>query len=171
VRPAAALLVLVTAQRLGELALASWNTRRLKARGAREVGAEHYPLVVAVHAAWLAGLWALGRRRRVQRSWLSVFLGLQALRGWVIASLGERWTTRIIVLPDQPLLRRGPYRFLRHPNYAVVAGEMAALPLAVGLPLLALVASAANAAVLSIRIAAEEGALAQAPRGSLHQAP
>ena len=161
-RPAAGLLALVTLQRLAEFALARRNTRRLKARGAREVAAEHYPLIVGLHAVWLAGLWVVGRRRRVRPRWLAAFLTLQAARGWVLASLGERWTTRIIVLPDEPLVRRGPYRLIPHPNYAVVAGEMAALPLALGLTRFAAMASAANALVLTIRIRAEERALKQA---------
>lgn len=161
-RPAAGLLALVTLQRLGELVVARRNTRRLKARGAREVSAEHYPLIVGLHAAWLAGLWIRGRRRPLNPGWLAAFLTLQAARGWVLASLGERWTTRIIVLPDEPLVRRGPYRLIRHPNYAVVAGEMAALPLALGLPRFAAIASAANALVLAIRVRAEERALEQA---------
>jgi methyltransferase len=159
VRAATVLLSLVTLQRLGELALARRNTRRLKARGAREVAPDHYPLIVGLHAAWLAGLWALGRRRAVRPGGLATFLALQAARGWVLASLGERWTTRIIVLPDKSLVRRGPYRFMRHPNYAVVAGEIAALPLVLGLPRFAAVASALNAAVLAIRIRAEDRAL------------
>lgn len=171
-RPAAALLSVVTLQRLGELALARRNTRRLKARGAGEVAADHYPLVVGLHAVWLAGLWVVGRRRRLRPRWLAAFLALQAVRGWVLASLGERWTTRILVLPDAPLVRRGPYRFIRHPNYAVVAGEMAALPLALGLSWFAALASAANAAVLAIRIRAEERALQQAairPGGGIEE--
>jgi methyltransferase len=159
VKPAAALLFLVTLQRLGELALARRNTKRLVARGAAEVAPRHYPLIVGLHAAWLAGLWAVGRRRPVRRGWLAAFLTLQAARGWVLASLGERWTTRIIVLPDEPLVRRGPYRLIPHPNYAVVAGEMAALPLALGLPRFAVIASALNAAILAIRIRAEDQAL------------
>jgi len=170
VRPAAILLSLVTLQRLGELVLARSNTRRLMARGAHEVGANHYPLIVALHAAWLAGLWALGRRRRVRHRWLTAYLALQAARGWVLASLGERWTTRVIVLPDEPLVRRGPYRVIRHPNYAVVAGEMATLPLALGLPAFAAVASAANAAVLSIRVRAEERGLKQSATRHTRQA-
>lgn len=167
-RPAAALLALVTSQRLGELALARRNTRRLMARGAREVAAGHYPLIMGLHAAWLAGLWALGRRRPVRLGWMTAFLALQAARGWVLASLGERWTTRIIVLPEEPLVRKGPYRFLSHPNYAVVAGEMAALPLALGLPRFAALASAANAAILAIRIRAEDRTLARARAELLH---
>ncbi|CAN5812622.1 isoprenylcysteine carboxylmethyltransferase family protein [soil metagenome] len=156
-------LVLVTLQRLGELVLANRNTARLKAQGAVEVGAGHYPIVVALHAAWMAGLWILAWDKPVQLGWLMVFLVLQGLRVWVIASLGGRWTTRIIILPDAPLVRRGPYRFLSHPNYVVVAGEIAVLPLAFGLPEFAVLFTILNAIVLTIRIRAEGQALRPAP--------
>ncbi len=156
-----ALIVLaaVTAQRLGELVLAGRNTRRLKAQGAYEVGAAHYPLMIVLHGAWLASLWIFGWNRTVDLPWLAVFIVLQALRVWVIATLGERWTTRIIILPNAPLVRSGPYRLLSHPNYAVVAAEIAVLPLAFGLPMLAAAFSLLNAGVLWIRLQAEGAAL------------
>lgn len=154
-----AVLAFVTAQRLAELALARRNTAWLTAQGAVEHAPGHYPLIVAVHTGWLMGLWALGRRRRVSPGWLAAFGVLQATRVWVLATLGRRWTTRIIVLPGAPLVRRGPFRFLRHPNYTVVAGEIAVLPLAFGLPGFAAVFSILNAAVLSVRIRAENDAL------------
>ena len=153
------ILALVTAQRLGELILARRNTLRLLARGAVESGAGHYPVVVALHAAWLAGLWLLAWDRPTNLGWLVAFLVLQLLRIWVIASLGDRWTTRIIVLPDAPLVRRGPYRFLPHPNYVVVAGEMLVLPLVFGLTAYGLSFFLLNAAVLWVRIRAEDAAL------------
>jgi len=153
---------LVTVQRLGELVLARRNTRRLLARGAYEVGASHYPLIVLLHAAWLAGLWVLAWDRPVQWVWLAGFLGLQALRVWVITTLGGRWTTRVIILPGAPLVAGGPYRFISHPNYVVVAGEMAALPLAFGLPIYGLVFFLLNAAVLTVRLSVEAKALARA---------
>jgi methyltransferase len=156
------ILALVTAQRLGELVLARRNTARLLARGATESGAAHYPLIVALHAAWLAGLWLFAWDRPANLLWLAAFLALQALRVWVIASLGARWTTRIITLPDEPLVRRGPYRFLTHPNYLVVAGEMLVLPLVFGLLAYGLLFFALNAAVLWIRIRAENAALSAA---------
>ena len=156
---AIAVLALVTLQRLGELLLAQRNTRRLIAQGAYEVGAAHYPLIVGLHAAWLAGLWLFGWDRDVSLPWLSVFVVLQLLRVWVIASLGGRWTTRIIILPGAPLVRRGPYRLLSHPNYAVVVGEIAVLPLAFGLPALAALFSLLNGLVLWVRIRAEARAL------------
>ena len=156
---AVVVLAAVTAQRLGELVLAARNTRRLRARGAYEVGAAHYPLMIVLHGAWLVGLWAFGWNRAVDLSWLAVFVALQALRVWVIATLGPRWTTRIIVLPGAPLVAGGPYRLFAHPNYAVVVAEIAVLPLTFGVPTLAAVFSLLNAGVLWIRIGAESKAL------------
>jgi methyltransferase len=154
---------LVTLQRLGELVLANRNTRALRSRGAVEIGAGHYPLIVALHAAWLAGLWILAWGRPVNLYWLGVFVVLQLLRVWVIASLGPRWTTRIIMLPGEALVRRGPYRFVSHPNYMVVAGEIAVLPLAFRLGFYALIFSLLNAAILYLRIRTENRALSLAP--------
>jgi methyltransferase len=157
----AAVLALVTLQRIGEMALAQRNTARLKAQGAVEAGARHYPLIVALHAAWLAGLWLLAWNAPPNIALLVLFGVLQILRVWVIASLGRRWTTRILVLPGRPLVCTGPYRWLRHPNYAVVAAEIAVLPLAFGLVWYAVVFSAVNAGVLAIRIKAENEAIAR----------
>ena len=160
---AAVILGLVTLQRLGELVLAKRNTDRLRAQGAREVAAGHYPLIVGLHAAWLAGLWYFVVWRApdmaVNLMWLGVFVLLQALRVWVIATLGPRWTTRIMVLPGAPLVVGGPYRFVSHPNYCVVAAEILVLPLVFGLIGYGLVFSILNAAILWIRIRAEEAAL------------
>jgi methyltransferase len=153
------ILALVTAQRLGELVLARRNTEALLARGAFEVGARHYPLIVAVHATWLAALWWQAPGRPVIWPLIGLFLVFQIGRVWVLATLGPRWTTRIIVLPGAPLVRRGPFRFVSHPNYIVVAGEIAVLPLAFGLWKSALFFSLANAAVLAVRIRAENRAL------------
>jgi len=157
------ILGLVTLQRLGELILARRNTDRLRAHGAYEVAAGHYPLIVGLHAAWLAGLWYFVVWRRpdmaVSLIWLGVFVVLQALRVWVIATLGRRWTTRIMVLPGAPLVAGGPYRFVSHPNYCVVAAEILVLPLVFGLIGYGLVFSVLNAAILWIRIRAEEAAL------------
>ncbi|HEV2746967.1 MAG TPA: isoprenylcysteine carboxylmethyltransferase family protein [Allosphingosinicella sp.] len=159
------ILALVTLQRLGELWLARRNSRALLARGGREAGAGHYPAIVAVHALWLAALWWLAAGRGVVWPLIGLFLLLQAGRLWVLAILGRRWTTRIIVLPGEPLVTAGPFRFVRHPNYLVVALEIAILPLAFGLWQVALLFSALNAAVLAIRIRAEDAALARsAPR-------
>lgn len=157
---AALILALVTAQRLGELILSRYNTARLLARGAIEIAPGHYPLIVATHAAWLIALWVWGRDQDVNVAALSVFILLQACRFWVLVTLGPRWTTRIIVLPDAPMVASGPYRYLSHPNYAIVAAEIAVLPLALHLYLLALVFTLLNALVLGIRIRAEARALA-----------
>ena len=154
------ILSIVTLQRAGELVISSYNTRKLLSRGAVEVAPGHYPLIVAVHAAWLISLWVFGHDQPVGIVALSFYLGLQGLRFWVMRTLGSRWTTRIIILPGQALVSAGPYRFLSHPNYAVVAGEIAVLPLALSLPLLAAVFTVLNAAVLAIRIRAEDRALA-----------
>jgi methyltransferase len=154
------ILGVVTLQRAGELVISRSNTRKLLAGGAVEMAPRHYPLIVAVHAAWLISLWVFGRDQPVNVVALVGYLVLQCFRFWVIRSLGSRWTTRIIVLPEQPLVSAGPYRFLSHPNYAVVAGEIAVLPLAFSLPLLAALFAILNAAVLAIRIRAENRALA-----------
>jgi methyltransferase len=154
------LVALVLLQRLGELWLAARNTRRLRAAGGIEYGARHYPLIVGLHGAWLASLFFLIPGDTAPNLWLlGVFALLQIARIWVMASLGSYWTTRIIVLPDHPRVRRGPYRFLRHPNYVVVALEIAVLPLAFGAWELALAFTALNAAVLALRIRSEEKVL------------
>jgi methyltransferase len=163
----AAVLALVTLQRLAELALAHRNTRRLLARGAVEFAPGHYPAVVALHAAWLSGLWLLAPSRVPDPVLLAVFGVLQVGRGWVLASLGPHWTTRIIVVPGAPHVRSGPYRFVRHPNYLVVTGEILLLPLAFGLPLFAAAFSVLNALVLWVRIQAEDAALRGAQRQGL----
>jgi methyltransferase len=159
-----AVLVLVTFQRLAELALARRNTRRLLADGGMEIAPGHYPVVVALHAAWLAGLWLLALPRAPNLALLAVFGIMQIGRAWVLAALGARWTTRIIVMPGAPLVRSGPYRFLSHPNYLIVAGEILVLPLAFGLPLFAVVFSGLNAMVLWVRIRAEDAGLCDARR-------
>ncbi len=149
----------MTLQRLAELVVAHRNTRALLARGARELAPGHYPLIVAVHASWLAVLWWLAPGRSFSWLLLELFILLQIGRLWVLATLGQRWTTRIIVLPGAPLVRRGPYRYFRHPNYMIVAAEIAVLPLVFGLWEVALIFSLLNAAVLYIRIRAETAAL------------
>ncbi len=158
--PAAVILALVTLQRAGELILSRSNTQKLLARGAIEIAPGHYPLIVAVHAGWLISLWVFGHDQSVNMPGLLLYLVVQGFRFWVMWTLGSRWTTRIIVLPEQPLISAGPYRFLSHPNYAVVTAEIAVLPLALGLPLLAAIFTILNAAVLTIRIRAENRALA-----------
>jgi methyltransferase len=156
-----AILLLVTLQRVGELWLSNRNTRRLIERGAKEHAPGHYPLIVALHVAWLVALWWLAPPRPIQPFWLALFFLVELGRVWVLASLGERWTTRIIVLPDAPLVSRGPYRFTDHPNYLVVVAEILVLPLVFGLWRTALVFSLLNAAVLAVRIRAENRALSR----------
>jgi methyltransferase len=160
-RPLAWILALVALQRLAELALASRNTRRLLARGAREVGRDHYPLFILLHASWLIAI-ALATPPRREPSWplIGVFAILQLLRIWVIATLGPFWTTRVITLDGAPLVRSGPYRLVRHPNYWVVAGEIAVLPLAFGDWAIAAVWSILNALLLRRRLRVETAALA-----------
>ncbi len=158
------LIAFLTVQRLAELAWAQRNTARLRAAGGVEFGGTHYPLMVALHAFWLLGLWLLGHDRPVDPAWLAVFVVLQLGRLWVLLSLGGRWTTRVIVLPGAAPIARGPYRWLRHPNYWVVVLEIAVVPLALGLPVFALAFSLANAVVLMVRIRVENRALAWAGR-------
>jgi methyltransferase len=155
------ILALVTLQRVGELWLSNRNTARLLAQGAREVGASHYPLIVVVHALWLAALWWAAPGHHIFAFWLALYVLLEIARIWVLATLGQRWTTRIIVLPGAPLVRRGPYRFVNHPNYVVVIGEIAVLPLVFGLWQVAFIFTLLNAAVLTVRIREENRALAR----------
>jgi methyltransferase len=161
VSAARALLALVVVLRLVELVHARRNTQALRRRGAVEIGSGHYPLLVVLHAAWLASLFLLvPADAPVSLPWFVLFLLLQGARLWVILTLGPWWTTRIMTLPEAPLVRRGPYRFLRHPNYAVVAAEIAVLPLVFGAWRLALIFSLLNALLLGWRIRIEERALA-----------
>jgi methyltransferase len=169
----AAIIILsfVTAQRLAELVYARRNELRLKARGAQEFAAEHHRLIVALHGAWLTGLWLTSIGRSLNLAWLAAFIVLQALRFWVLVTLKERWTTRIIVLPNAALISHGPYRFMRHPNYAIVAAEILVLPLVFGLYAYGIAFTLLNAGILAIRIQAENQALrrAAAPSPELGQ--
>lgn len=154
------IVLLVAAQRLAELALARRNTRRLLAGGGREEGAGHYPLFVILHAGWLAALFlATPPDAPVLGGLLALFAALQAGRVWVIATLGRFWTTRVVTVPGVPLVRHGPFRWVRHPNYLIVAGELAVLPLAFGEPWLAVLFSALNVPLTLHRIRVEEAAL------------
>jgi methyltransferase len=160
-RPLIWILALVVIQRLAELVLAARNTRRLLARGAREVGRDHYPLFILLHASWLIAI-AVATPPRTGPSWplIGVFAVLQLLRVWIIATLGPYWTTRVITLDGAPIVRSGPYRLVRHPNYWVVVGEIAVLPLAFHDWAIALVWSILNALLLRHRIRVETAALA-----------
>ncbi|MSO81570.1 MAG: hypothetical protein EXQ97_08225 [Alphaproteobacteria bacterium] len=152
-----ALLAFIAVQRLAELLWAERNTRRLRTRGAIEAGARHYPVIVALHLAWLVALAAVVPADTAA-SWplVAVFVVLQAARMWTVASLGERWTTRVIALPGAPLIRRGPYRWVRHPNYLIVAAEIVVVPAIFGAWWIAAIFGPLNAAVLCHRIRVEE---------------
>ena len=153
----------IVVQRLAELAYASRNTRRLKARGAVEAGARHYPLFVLLHGGWLAAMLVfIDPEAPPNLALLGLFAALQAARAWVIATLGERWTTRILVPPGAPRIARGPYRLMRHPNYAVVIAEIAVVPLMFGAWQPALIFSALNLALLAHRVRIEDAALSAA---------
>ncbi len=158
---------LVALQRLVELAIARRNTRRLLAAGGRERGAGHYPLFVLLHAGWLTATFLLvPGQAPVAWPLLGAYLLLQPLRVWTVASLGRNWTTRVIEMPGTPRVRRGPYRWLRHPNYLIVLLELPLLPLAFGAWPLALGFGLANAALLAWRLRVEEAALASRAGGA-----
>jgi methyltransferase len=158
--------VLVAVQRLFELVLARRNERRARARGAVERGRSHYPFIVALHILWLISTLVEGLLRgpNFPAYWpvpLAMFLLVQPLRYWAIFSLGETWNTRILVVPGVKAVGRGPYRYLKHPNYVVVVVEILAFPLIFGAWITALVFTVLNAAVLSVRIREEIRALAE----------
>jgi methyltransferase len=156
----AILLAYVTAQRLVELRWAKQNEERLLAAGGVEYGQSHLRLMTLLHAGWLAGLWLLAYDHSVHLAYFAVFVLLQIGRFWVLLTLGRRWTIRVIVMTGEKLVASGPYRWLRHPNYAIVIGEIAVVPLALGMPYYALVFSLLNAILLLIRIRQENAALA-----------
>lgn len=152
---------LVAAQRLGEAIYAHYNTRRLLEGGATEAGRHHYPLFVVLHAGWLAAILATVDPAQPPHLALLAFYGfLQLLRGWVLWSLGRYWTTRVIVVPGALLVRRGPYRLVRHPNYMIVCAEVATLSLIFDAWEIALIFSLLNVALLAHRIRVEDRALA-----------
>jgi methyltransferase len=146
---------------VAELLYARRNTRALLERGAIEVGANQYPFFIVLHGAWLLSMALTIPPQRAPIWWLlGIFIALQIARIWVFASIGEYWTTRIITLPNTPLVRRGPYRFIKHPNYAIVIAEIVVLPLAFDAIWIALTFSLLNAALLTWRIRVENSALA-----------
>jgi methyltransferase len=153
------ILALVTLQRLSELVIARRNTAALLARGAVEHGAAHYPVMVLLHASWVLGLWWLGWSAEIIWPLMALYLVLQGFRLWILASLGRRWTTRILTVPGETLVARGPYRFMRHPNYALVLLEVPLLPLAFGLTGFAVLFGVLNIAMLAWRIRIENAAL------------
>lgn len=149
----------LTLQRLGELVIANRNTKNLLAAGAKEIGADHYKYMVLLHGSWLIALWVFGQFNDVSRFWLVLFIALQLGRLWVLGTLKSRWTTRIIIVPDAPLITGGPFRYFKHPNYLVVIGEIAVVPLALGLWWLALIYTILNALMLWVRISVENEGL------------
>jgi methyltransferase len=156
----------VAAQRLFELVLARRNERRTRARGAVERGQRHYLSIVALHTLWLISTLVEGLLRgpEIPAFWpvpLALFLLVQPLRYWAIFSLGERWNTKILVLPGKQPVRHGPYRYLDHPNYVVVVVEILALPLTFGAWITALAFTVLNAVILSVRIREENRALSE----------
>ncbi len=163
-RRAAIVVASVAGQRLGELVWSKRNERRLRERGAVEVGQSHYPAMVAMHVGWLASTLLEARRPSsvptpVRVVALGAVVVAQPLRYWAIASLGDRWSTRVLVPPGEAPLVVGPYRHLAHPNYVAVVAELAAVPLMLGAWRTAVWATVANAAVLRARIAVESSAL------------
>ena len=159
------LILAVGVERLVELVVSKRNARWAFARGGREFGREHYPVMVAIHAGLLVGcvieVWLLHRPFIGWLGWpmLAIALGAQLLRWWCITTLGKRWNTLVIVLPEAPLVRSGPYRFLHHPNYVAVVAEGIALPLVHTAWLTAICFTVANAALLTVRIRVENAAL------------
>jgi methyltransferase len=155
------ILAAVVLQRLVELAYAARNTAALRRAGGIEIGRGHYRVMVGLHAAWLATIAAgVAVNPVVRLAPLAAYVALQPLRLWIIGTLGRFWTTRVITVPGEPLVRRGPYRYVRHPNYVVVALEIALLPLVYGQVATAVLFSAANLALLAWRIRVENDALA-----------
>lgn len=158
---AAIAVFLVALERLAEVAWSARNTKALLARGGHEVGRAHYPLFFALHAGWLlAILLAAPAGGVVNGLALAIFIAVQPLRLWVLMTLGPRWTTRILVLPGAPLVRAGPYKYVRHPNYMVVICEIATLPIVFGEWWVSFIFTVLNAILLAWRIKMEEGALA-----------
>mgnify|MGYP003971411417 FL=1 len=155
------ILLLVAAQRLGELLYSRRNEAQLRDRGGVEIGAGHYPFVFLVHGGWLVTLavWIALAAPVLNWGWLALFAVLQLGRVWIVVTLGPYWTTRIITVADAPLIKTGPYRWLRHPNYLVVAGEVAVLPLVFSAHGIAITFSILNALLLVHRIRVESTAL------------
>ncbi|HEV2888091.1 MAG TPA: isoprenylcysteine carboxyl methyltransferase family protein [Jatrophihabitans sp.] len=165
-----ALILLVALERLAELVVSNRNLRWSRSRGGIETGAGHYPAMVALHSALLAGclveVWLLDRPFVPALGWpmLAVVAAAQALRWWCIATLGPQWNTRIVVVPGAGRVSSGPYRYLRHPNYVAVVLEGFALPLVHTAWLTAVIFSVLNAVLLSVRIRSESSALAMLGR-------
>ncbi len=160
------LLGFIVLQRIAELLLARRNEHWLRAQGAYEVGRGHYPFIVALHVAFLVSLTTevvLGGKAPAAWWWIPclLFAAAQGLRYWSIATLGRRWSTRVLILPGAEPIRSGPYHYIRHPNYVAVAVELLCLPLVFQAYLTAVVFTLLNALMMSIRIPAESRALRQ----------
>ncbi len=159
------LILAVGIERVAELIVAKRNARWAFAHGGKEFGHGHYPAMAALHTALLVGcvieVWALHRPFVPWLGWpmLAVVALSQGLRWWCVTALGRRWNTLVIVIPQAPLVRRGPYRWLHHPNYVAVVAEGLALPLVHTAWLTALGFTLANAALLRLRIRVENSAL------------
>jgi len=156
------ILIYIVVQRLGELVYANRNTRRLLSEGGQEHGADHYHYFIFLHSAWIAIIALLvDPQHIVHPALLALFVATQLLRIWTLASIGRWWTTRIISAPHFDRVRRGPYRYISHPNYLVVILEIAIVPLMLGLSWVALVFSILNAILLRHRIGVETAVLAE----------
>ena len=155
------ILLIVALQHLGYLALSRRNAARLLARGGEEVGRRHLPLFVALYVAWFVAMAVfIDPGTPVSPGWIVVYLLLQAFRAWVMLSLGEYWTVRVITVPGVPLVVRGPYRFMRHPNYALVVGEVVSVPMIFGAWLIGAIMGLLVALAVFLRIRVEDAALA-----------
>lgn len=157
---AALFLAYIILERLIELPIANRNTKRLKAAGGVEHSPGHYPLIVAVHTGWILAMVGFGHDNPVSYVWLGLYAVLQVLRIYILGTLGRRWTTRIIVVPGETKVAKGPFALVPHPNYLLVIAEILVAPLVLGLWEVAAIFSALNAAILVIRISAEERAWA-----------
>ncbi|WP_417623104.1 isoprenylcysteine carboxyl methyltransferase family protein [Parasphingorhabdus sp.] len=154
------LLLYLVVQRLGELVHANRNTKRLLGQGGKEHGADHYHYFIFLHSSWIAIIALLvNPQYDILPVLLALFIGTQLLRVWTLASIGRWWTTRIISAPHFDRVRRGPYKYISHPNYLVVVLEIAIVPLMLGLPWVALVYSVLNAVLLRHRISVENEVL------------
>lgn len=155
-------LVYIVIQRLGELVHANRNTRRLLSEGGEEYGEDHYHYFIFLHSAWIAVIALLvDPLHEIHPAMLVLFVATQLLRIWTLASIGRWWTTRIISAPHFDRVKRGPYRYIRHPNYLVVVLEVAIVPLMLGLPAVALLFSVLNAILLRHRISVENAVLGE----------
>lgn len=170
-RYAVAFLAFVTLQRLAELVWGAHNTTRLLASGGVEFGRKHYAAMVALNLAWLAGLWFWGHDRPIHFKFLIIFALLQCARLWVLMSLGQRWTTRIIVLPGASLVSSGPYRVVKHPAYVIGIAETVIVPLVLGMPIWAALFFVFNVIGVPIRIRSENRALDWATGIQAHVRP